>query len=204
MDVTHKTPVAILISGRGTNMMALVKAAQSGQLDADIRLVLSNKADAPGLQFAKQMNIPTKVLSHRDFPDRESFDKALVEAVEASGAQVVVLAGFMRVLTSTFLSKFPNRVLNIHPALLPSFPGMHAQRQAIEYGVKIAGCTVHIVDEGTDTGPILAQAALEVLKDDDENSLSARILELENRLYPSALQTFIAANAAKRLATGKE
>ena len=153
MDVTHKTPVAILISGRGTNMMALVKAVQSGQLDADIRLVLSNKADAPGLQFAKQMNIPTKVLSHRDFPDRESFDKALVEAVEASGAQVVVLAGFMRVLTSTFLSKFPNRVLNIHPALLPSFPGMHAQRQAIEYGVKIAGCTVHIVDEGTDTGP---------------------------------------------------
>lgn len=204
MDVTHKTPVAILISGRGTNMMALVKAVQSGQLDADIRLVLSNKADAPGLQFAKQMNIPTKVLSHRDFPDRESFDKALVEAVEASGAQVVVLAGFMRVLTSTFLSKFPNRVLNIHPALLPSFPGMHAQRQAIEYGVKIAGCTVHIVDEGTDTGPILAQAALEVLKDDDENSLSARILELENRLYPSALQTFIAANAAKSLATKKE
>ena len=140
------------------------------------------------------MNIPQKVLA--------TFLTANPSIKASAGAQVVVQALYAS--PDLHLCPFPNRVLNIHPALLPSFPGMHAQRQAIEYGVKIAGCTVHIVDEGTDTGPILAQAALEVLKDDDENSLSARILELENRLYPSALQTFIAANAAKRLATGKE
>lgn len=188
---TARVPIAILISGRGTNMVALVQAALDGRLSADVRVVLSNRPDAPGLAHAAQMGIPTAVLSHRDFPDRESFDAALADALESRGVQVVALAGFMRVLTPTFLRRFPHRVVNIHPALLPAFPGMHAQRQALDYGVKIAGCTVHLVDEGTDTGPILAQGTVEVRDDDDEASLAARILAVENRLYPDTLQALL-------------
>jgi len=192
--VTHeqvRVPIAILVSGRGTNMVALIRAAQAGDLAADIRIVLSNRADAAGLERARELGIPTEVLSHKEFPDRESFDAALADRLEAHGVRVVALAGFMRVLTPVFLRRFAQRVVNIHPALLPSFPGMHAQRQAIEYGVKVAGCTVHLVDEGTDTGPILAQETVEVRDDDDDETLSARILEVENRLYPSALQALL-------------
>lgn len=192
--MTHRSarvPIAILISGRGTNMVALAQATREGRLSADVRLVLSNRPDAPGLALATEMGIPTAVLSHRDFPDRESFDAALADALESRGVQVVALAGFMRVLTPTFLRRFPHRVVNIHPALLPAFPGMHAQRQALDYGVKIAGCTVHLVDEGTDTGPILAQGTVEVRDDDDEASLAARILAVENRLYPDALEALL-------------
>ncbi len=186
-----RTPIAILISGRGTNMVAILDSAREGRLSADVRVVVSNRADAPGLERAAAMGVPIAVLSHKDFPDRESFDRALADLVQASGAQVVALAGFMRVLTPTFLRRFPQRVVNIHPALLPSFPGIHAQRQALEYGVKVSGCTVHLVDEGTDTGPILAQDVVPVRDDDTEETLSARILELENRLYPEALEAFL-------------
>lgn len=189
-DIT-RTPIAILISGRGTNMVALLEAAHAGRLAADVRVVVSNRADAPGLERAAAMGVPTTVLSHRDFPERESFDTALAELVEGRGARVVALAGFMRVLTPAFLRRFPHGVVNIHPALLPSFPGIHAQRQALDYGVKVSGCTVHLVDEGTDTGPILAQGVVQIRDDDSEETLSARILETENRLYPEALQEYL-------------
>lgn len=192
MDVSSTgIPIAILISGRGTNMIALARAAREGLLSADIRVVLSNKADAPGLEFARQMGIPTQVLSHRDFPTREAFDTALADDLQARGVEFVALAGFMRVLTPAFLGRFPGRVVNIHPALLPSFPGVHAQKQALDYGVKVTGCTVHFVDEGTDTGPIVAQSAIQVLDDDTEETLSARLLAEENRLYPLALDSVL-------------
>jgi len=182
-----RVPIAILISGRGTNMAALVRAAASGTLNADIRLVLSNKADAAGLEFADAAGIRTLVLSHRDFATREDYDRALVAHLREAGVQYVALAGFMRILTHEFLGPFAGRVINIHPAILPSFPGTHAQKQALDYGVKVSGCTVHFVDEGTDTGIIIAQQTVPVLDGDDEDSLSARILAQENELYPQAL-----------------
>ncbi|HNU69309.1 MAG TPA: phosphoribosylglycinamide formyltransferase [Myxococcota bacterium] len=182
-----RVPIAILISGRGTNMAALVRAAASGTLNADIRLVLSNKADAAGLEFADAAGIRTLVLSHRDFATREDYDRVLVAHLREAGVQYVALAGFMRILTHEFLGPFAGRVINIHPAILPSFPGTHAQKQALDYGVKVSGCTVHFVDEGTDTGIIIAQQTVPVLDGDDEDSLSARILAQENELYPQAL-----------------
>lgn len=184
-------PIAILISGRGTNMVALVQAAQQGRLNADVRLVLSNRPGVEGLQRAADLGVPTAVLSHRDFPTREAFDGALADLLESRGVRFVALAGFMRVLTPVFLDRFARRVVNIHPALLPSFPGIHAQRQALEYGVRVTGCTVHFVDSGTDTGEIIAQAAVEVRDEDDDDTLSARILETENRLYPQALDVVL-------------
>ena len=187
MSEPRRVPIAILVSGRGTNMVSLVRAAQEGRLHADVRLVLSNKADAAGLQRAAELGVPTRVMSHRDYATREAFDEALADALAQQGVEYVALAGFMRVLTPAFLNRFPRRVVNIHPALLPSFPGIHAQRQALEYGAKVSGCTVHFVDEGTDTGPVIAQVAVPVLDGDDEDALSARILENENRLYPQAL-----------------
>jgi len=180
-------PIAILISGRGTNMTALIKAAARGELCADVRVVLSNKPEAAGLAFARAAGIPTVVLSHRDYPTREEYDRELVRELRSRGVEYVALAGFMRLLTPEFLNPFKGHVINIHPALLPAFPGIHSQRQALDYGVKITGCTVHFVDEGTDTGAIIAQRAVPVLDGDDEDSLSARILEHENALYPQAL-----------------
>lgn len=187
MSDPRLVPIAILLSGRGTNMVSLVRAAAEGRLHADVRVVASNKAEAAGLRRAAELGVPTMVLSHKDFASREAFDAALADALVDLGVEFVALAGFMRVLTPRFLDRFPRRVVNIHPALLPSFPGVHAQRQALEYGVKVAGCTVHFVDEGTDTGPIIAQEAVTVRDEDDEDTLSARILDVENRLYPQAL-----------------
>ncbi len=186
-DGRKKVPIAILISGRGTNMTALIKAAARGELCADVRVVLSNKPEAAGLAFARAAGIPTVVLSHRDYPTREEYDRELVRELRSRGVEYVALAGFMRLLTPEFLNPFKGHVINIHPALLPAFPGTHSQRQALDYGVKITGCTVHFVDEGTDTGAIIAQRVVPVLDGDDEDSLSARILEHENALYPQAL-----------------
>jgi phosphoribosylglycinamide formyltransferase-1 len=169
-------------------MLSLVRASREGRLSADVRLVASNRPDAPGLEAARTLGVETAVLSHRDFPDRESFDRALADLLESRGVRFVALAGFMRVLTPAFLDRFPGRVVNIHPALLPSFPGVHAQRLALDYGVRVTGCTVHFVDSGMDTGPIIAQAAVPVQDDDDEETLSARILAAEHELYPSALE----------------
>jgi phosphoribosylglycinamide formyltransferase 1 len=182
-----KVKLGILVSGGGTNLQAILDAIRSGALDAEVSLVISNQPDVRALDRAKEAGIATRVISHRDFADRAAFDGALVAALGQAGATHVVLAGFMRVLTAVFLDAFPWRVINIHPALLPAFPGIHAQRQALEYGVKVSGCTVHFVDPGTDTGPIIAQKVVPVLEGDTEESLTARILREEHRLLVAVL-----------------
>lgn len=180
-------PVGVLVSGRGSNLQAILDAISREALPVTVRLVLSNRPEAAALNRAAAAGVPTQVVSHREFTSREAFEAAMVTALRAAGAEWIVLAGFMRVLTPTFLAAFPQRVLNIHPALLPSFPGTHAQRQALEYGVKISGCTVHLVDQGVDTGPIIAQRAVPILDDDDEDTLAARILDEEHRLLVQTL-----------------
>jgi phosphoribosylglycinamide formyltransferase-1 len=179
--------LGVLVSGTGTNLQAILDAIASGRLAAEVRVVVSNKAGVAALERAERAGVPARVVSHRDLPTREVFDAALVEVLRGAGVQWVVLAGFMRVLTKTFLDAFPWRVVNIHPALLPSFPGVDAQRQAFEYGVKGTGCTVHLVDEGTDTGPIIAQRAVSVLDSDDVERLRQRLLEVEHALLVEVL-----------------
>jgi phosphoribosylglycinamide formyltransferase 1 len=179
--------LGVLVSGSGTNLQAIFDAIAERRLDARVRLVVSNKAGVRALERAEQAGVPARVLSHRDHASREAFDAALVDALRDAGATWVVLAGFMRLLTPVFLQAFPWRVVNIHPALLPAFPGVDAQQQAIDYGVKVTGCTVHLVDEGTDTGPILAQRPLLVRDGEDTNSLRARLLELEHETLVQAL-----------------
>ncbi|HEY8515669.1 MAG TPA: phosphoribosylglycinamide formyltransferase [Candidatus Binatia bacterium] len=180
--------LGILISGRGSNLGAILGAVREQRLTARVRIVISNRAGAGGLDIAREHGVPTAVLSHRDYADRESYDAALVETLRAHDVDTVALAGFDRLVTSVLLRAFPGRVVNIHPALLPAFPGLHAQRQALEYGVRITGVTVHFVDEQMDHGPIIAQAAVPVFDDDTEQTLSERILREEHRLYPLALQ----------------
>ncbi|MEO6574385.1 MAG: phosphoribosylglycinamide formyltransferase, partial [Polyangiaceae bacterium] len=180
--------LGVLISGSGTNLQAILDAIAAGTLDAKVSVVLSNIASAQGLERAKKAGVPTVVIDHRGFLTRGEFDASVVQALREHGVEWVVLAGFMRVLTPVLLDAFPMRVINVHPALLPSFPGTHGARQAIDYGVRVAGCTVHLVDAGTDTGPIVAQAAVPVLAGDDEASLAARILVEEHALLPKALQ----------------
>lgn len=180
--------LGILVSGTGSNLQAILDATAAGQLDARVRVVVSNKPEALALSRAERAGVPCAVLPHKTFPDRRSFDLALVETLRRHGVELVVLAGFMRVLSADFLDAFPRRVLNIHPALLPSFPGVDAQGQALEHGVRITGCTVHFVDSGTDTGPIVAQTAVTVLHDDTRDSLAARILVQEHRTLVRALQ----------------
>jgi phosphoribosylglycinamide formyltransferase 1 len=179
--------LGVLISGRGSNLQAILDAIAAGHLDARVRLVVSNRPGVEGLARAERAGVPTCVIAHRDFADRAAFDAALAAALGDAGASWIVLAGFMRLLTSTFLDAFPHRVINIHPSLLPAFPGVDAQRQAIERGVRITGCTVHLVDAGTDTGPILAQAAVPVLDGDDPGALAARILGFEHALLVRVL-----------------
>jgi phosphoribosylglycinamide formyltransferase-1 len=180
--------LGILVSGRGTNLQAILDAVKSGSLDASIQIVISNKPGAYALERAQQAGFETCCIPHQDFPTREAFDSALVDKLKSKDAQWVVLAGFMRVLTPVFIRGMVGKILNIHPALLPSFPGVHAQRQALDYGVKITGVTVHLIDEGVDTGPIIAQRAVPVLDDDDEDSLSARILAQEHEIYVAVLR----------------
>ncbi len=180
--------LGVLVSGRGSNLQAILDAIQSGSLAARIGTVISNQPGALALERAAQVGVPTRCIPHRDFPSREEFDAALVAALRESEVEWIVLAGFMRVLTPTFIRAFPQRVINIHPALLPSFPGTHAHRQALDYGVKVSGCTVHLVDEGVDTGPIIAQRVVPVLDDDDEEALAARVLEAEHALLVEVLQ----------------
>jgi len=182
-----KVKLGVLVSGSGTNLQAILDAVCTGALDADVSLVISNQPNVRAIERAASAGVPTKIISHRDFEGREAFDAALVHALREAGVGYVVLAGFMRVLTPVLLDAFPWRVVNIHPALLPAFPGVHAQRQALAYGVKVAGCTVHFVDAGTDTGPIIAQAVVPVLDADDEETLGARILREEHRLLVAVL-----------------
>ncbi len=179
--------VGVLVSGSGTNLQALIDASAAGTLGARIAVVLSNKAGAGALERAARAGIVTRVLPHGDHPTREDFDRALVAALREHGVDLVVLAGFMRIVTRVFLDAFPQRVVNVHPSLLPAFPGVDAQAQALAYGVKVAGCTVHFVDGGTDTGPIIAQSAVPVLDTDTVDSLRARILAEEHRLLPAVV-----------------
>ncbi len=180
--------LGVLVSGSGTNLQAIIDAVAKGTLRAKIGVVISNIATAKALDRARAANIPAVVVDHKPHPSREAFDAAVVEVLRSHGVRCVVLAGFMRLVTPVLLDAFPDRVVNIHPALLPAFPGVHAQRQAIAYGVRVSGCTVHLVDAGMDTGPILAQAAVPVLDDDDEERLRDRILEKEHALLPEVLQ----------------
>ena len=180
--------LGVLVSGTGTNLQAILDAIDDGRLDARIRVVISNKPDALALERARTRGVATLVISHKAYPTREAFDAALVAALREHGVDWVVLAGFMRLLTRTMLDGFKNRIVNIHPSLLPAFPGVDAQEQAFDYGVKVTGCTVHLVDEGTDTGPILMQRAVPVLDADDAASLRARILSEEHTLLVETLQ----------------
>jgi phosphoribosylglycinamide formyltransferase-1 len=173
--------LSILLSGRGSNFVAIADAIEAGRLDAEIAVVLSDRADAPGLAVARERGIPTFSAAGA------GRDATLIEHLLVREVDLICLAGYMRVLSPTFLSQFPNHILNIHPSLLPAFPGLHAQRQALEHGVKVTGCTVHFVDEGLDSGPIVRQAAVPVLEDDTEETLSARILKEEHRIYSEAI-----------------
>ncbi|MCI0447819.1 phosphoribosylglycinamide formyltransferase [bacterium] len=182
--------IAVLISGRGSNMRSIVEACKREFINAKVTLVLSNRAEAPGLEFARSENIETVVLPHKAFPVREDYDRQVVDILHQKQVDLICLAGFMRLLSSVFVTAFPNRIMNIHPALLPSFPGLHAQRQAVEYGVKVTGCTVHFVDEGLDSGPVILQKTLEVKPDDTEETLSERLLPLEHAAYVEAVKLF--------------
>lgn len=179
--------LGVLISGRGSNLEAILAAIAAGSLDARVRVVISNKAAAGGLSIACAAGIPSVVIPHGDHPDRASFDAAVVAMLREAGATCVVLAGFMRIVTPVLLDAFPYRVVNIHPSLLPAFPGVDAQAQALAYGARITGCTVHLVDAGTDTGPVLAQAAVPILEGDTRDTLAARILIREHELLVRAL-----------------
>ncbi len=179
-----KLKVGVLISGRGSNLAALIEAARVADYPAEIACVVSNRADAPGLEIAAAAGIPTAIVSHRDHPDRETFDRAVSAELERHGSGLVVLAGFMRIFSPWFPARWANRLINIHPSLLPAFKGMHVQRQALDAGVRLSGCTAHLVIPDLDSGPIIAQAAVPVLAGDTEETLSARILRQEHRLYP--------------------
>ncbi len=185
------TRLGILISGTGSNMKSIVTACEAGDVPADVAIVVSNRADAPGIAWASEHGLETAVLSHTDFADREAHDLAIVERLREAGAEWVCLAGYMRLLSAVFVDAYPNGILNIHPALLPSFPGLHGQRQAWEHGVKVSGCTVHLVDLELDHGPIVVQRTVPVLDDDDSDRLAARILEQEHMAYPEALQALL-------------
>jgi phosphoribosylglycinamide formyltransferase 1 len=179
--------IAVLISGRGSNLQAVIDAIADGRLDARIAIVISNRADAYGLDRARAAGIETLVRDHKGWSSRDAYEAVLVEDLRARDVQLVCLAGFMRLLGATFVNAFPQRILNIHPALLPSFPGLHAQRQALEHGVRFSGATVHLVDTHLDAGPIVLQAVVPVFDDDTEDTLSARILVEEHRIYPEAI-----------------
>jgi phosphoribosylglycinamide formyltransferase 1 len=180
--------LGVLVSGSGSNLQALLDACAGGDFPAEVAVVVSNKPEAYALKRAQAAGVPTVVLEHKSFASREAFDGALLAALQQAGVDLVCLAGFMRLLGRGFIEAYAGRILNVHPSLLPAFPGLHAQAQALERGVKVAGCTVHFVDTGTDTGPIIAQAAVPVLDGDDEAALTARILAEEHRLYPLAVR----------------
>lgn len=186
-DSPDLMPLGVLISGRGSNLGALIDAIAAGRLAARIAVVISNRPEAAGLERAQAAGIETLVLNHRDYATRDAFDAALAAAMSARGVRLVCLAGFMRLIGAPMLDAFPQAILNIHPSLLPSFPGVEAQRQAIQHGVRISGVTVHLVTRELDGGPIILQAAVPVLQDDTPETLAARILVEEHRLYPEAV-----------------
>ena len=178
--------LGILLSGRGSNFEAIARNVAAGKIPARIAVVISNREEAPGLERAREMGLATRFIPSKG-KEREAYDREVVAALEEAQVDLVCLAGFMRILSPYFIRAFPRRILNIHPALLPAFPGLDAQKQALEYGAKFSGCTVHIVDEGVDTGPIVCQAVVPVLDDDTAETLAARILKEEHRIYSEAI-----------------
>ncbi|MBW2504030.1 MAG: phosphoribosylglycinamide formyltransferase [Deltaproteobacteria bacterium] len=184
----NKLRLGVLASGGGTNLQAIIDRCEDHSLDAEIAVVVTNVPGVGALDRAQRSGIKNLCLDHRDFANRKAFDQAVVEVLRQEHVDLVVLAGFMRIISQDFLDAFPNRVINIHPALLPAFPGLHVQQQAIDYGARFSGCTVHFVDSGVDTGPIIIQAVVPILPDDDAQTLSARILEQEHQIYPRAIQ----------------
>jgi len=190
MSSKKKLKLAILASGSGTNLQSIIDQCQRGLLDAEICLVITNIPGAKALYRAEQAGINNLCIDHREFDKREDFDRKIIAALENTGAELVVLAGFMRIISTVFLRAFPQRIINIHPALLPAFPGLNVHQKAIDYGAKFSGCTVHFVDSGVDTGAIIAQAVVPILPGDTETALATRILEQEHKIYPQVIQWF--------------
>ncbi|MBI2371097.1 MAG: phosphoribosylglycinamide formyltransferase [Deltaproteobacteria bacterium] len=182
--------LAMLASGSGTNFQAIVDAIEAGRLQARAEVLLSDNASAPALERARRHGIPTVVLDSKAFADRKAFDQQIVQELAPRGIDLIALAGYMRLVGPELIQAYPARIMNIHPALLPAFPGLHGQRKALAYGVKVSGCSVHFVDEGVDTGPLIIQAVVPVYDEDTEESLAARILHEEHRIYPQAIQLF--------------
>jgi len=182
--------IGVLASGRGTNLQAIIEAIEEGKIEGEIKVVISDNPDAYALKRAKQNNIETQYINFKKFKKREDYDKEIIKSLKEKKIDLVVLAGYMRILSPYFIRTYKNKIINIHPALLPSFSGLHAQGQAVKYGVKVSGCTVHFVDEGVDSGPIVLQRAVEVKDDDTEESLAERILKEEHQIYPRAIQLF--------------
>jgi len=182
--------IGVLASGRGSNLQAIIDAIEAGKLDCRLAVVVSDRGDARALERARKHGTEAVFLDPKGYPDREAFDRAVLAVLAEHRVGLVCLAGYMRVLTPAFVRALPGRIMNIHPALLPAFPGLHAQRQAFQHGVKISGATVHFVDEGVDTGPIICQVAVPVREDDTEETLAARTLEQEHQLYPRAIRLF--------------
>ena len=182
--------LGVLISGRGSNLQAIIDAVEKGEIPAKVAVVISNNPEAFGLERAKKHNIPAVVINHKDFQDKNTYELEIVKTLQKCKVDLVCLAGYMRIVGPVLLEHYKGKMINIHPALLPSFPGLHAQQQALEHGAKVSGATVHFVDEGCDTGPIILQAAVPVLPNDTEETLSQRILEQEHKLYPQAIKLF--------------
>lgn len=186
-----KLRIGVLVSGRGSNLQAIINAMEMGCLTADIAIVISDQPGVYALERAAKHGIPTAVIERKGYSSREHFEAMLRDMLTEYNVDIVALAGFMRILSSSFITNYPQRIVNIHPALLPAFTGLHAQAQALAYGVKLSGCTVHFVDDGMDTGPIILQEAVPVLDNDTEETLAARIVEAEHRIYPAALQLLV-------------
>ena len=185
-----KINLGVLVSGSGSNLQSIIDHIEQKKLDAEIKIIISNNPQAFALERAKKHHIPSIVFDHSEYQDRVEFDRKMIEVLRFHSIDLVVLAGFMRVLTPFFLKSFPLRVMNIHPALLPAFPGLHVQKKALDYGVKFSGCTVHFVDEGVDSGPIIIQAVVPVYDHDTEQTLGERILREEHKIYPRAIQLY--------------
>ncbi|MGC9976396.1 MAG: phosphoribosylglycinamide formyltransferase [Syntrophales bacterium] len=186
----QKINLGVLVSGSGSNLQAIIDNIEKGLLDAVIKVVISNNADAYALVRAKNHDIPTVIIKHSDSADRKDFDQKMIDVLKSFSVDLVVMAGFMRLLTPLFLNAFPMRIMNIHPAILPAFPGIHAQKRAADYGVRFSGATVHFADEGVDSGPIIIQAIVPAYDDDTEDTLATRILKEEHRIYSQAIQFY--------------
>lgn len=188
---SKKFKLAVLVSGQGTNLQALIDQMEQGVLTAEISIVISNVKEAFALERANNHGIKTVFLDPKSYPDKKAFDRALIDRLQAEAIDLICLAGFMRILGKPFINSFAGRIINIHPSLLPAFPGLHPQRQALDYGVKFSGCTVHFVDEKVDSGPIILQSVVPLYDSDDEETLSRRILEQEHLIYPRAVQLIV-------------